>query len=285
MGNLIKAELYRVFKDKLFLILCIIAGAMSLFLALMYFGLGSLLIEDGVTIREVFSAASLALSSFSPFSNFGLVVAIFLCILLGKDYTQGTVRNKIIMGKSRAEIFFSNLIVTVIIIMIVVVGFAILNFAISSIFFNTGITTDNIVSFLSQFALQILGWLVLATAIAFYSAAMKNAGVTIVTYIGIGLFLTIVGPVIAGVAGVVTSPDGGYENLKWLFDLITNINIPFIMGSLLTGNASLVSMLGDTSVVSELPVEFYCEYIGSCVAFATLFVGLGYLAFNKKDIK
>jgi ABC-type transport system involved in multi-copper enzyme maturation permease subunit len=285
MGNLIKAELYRVFKDKLFLILCIIAGAMSLFLALMYFGLGSLLIEDGVTIREVFSAASLALSSFSPFSNFGLVVAIFLCILLGKDYTQGTVRNKIIMGKSRAEIFFSNLIVTVIIIMIVVVGFAILNFAISSIFFNTGITTDNIVSFLSQFALQILGWLVLATAIAFYSAAMKNAGVTIVTYIGIGLFLTIVGPVIAGVAGVVTSPDGGYENLKWLFDLITNINIPFIMGSLLTGNASLVSMLGDTSVVSELPVEFYCEYIGSCVAFSTLFVGLGYLAFNKKDIK
>lgn len=43
----------------------------------------------------------------------GLFIAIFVSIFVGKEYSQGIIRNKIIVGHSRLSIFLSNLIISI----------------------------------------------------------------------------------------------------------------------------------------------------------------------------
>lgn len=43
----------------------------------------------------------------------GLFIAIFVSIFVGKEYSQGIIRNKIIVGHSRISIFLSNLIISI----------------------------------------------------------------------------------------------------------------------------------------------------------------------------
>lgn len=42
----------------------------------------------------------------------GGVCAVFTSLFLGTDYSDGTIRNKIVIGHSRSSVYFSNLIVT-----------------------------------------------------------------------------------------------------------------------------------------------------------------------------
>lgn len=45
-------------------------------------------------------------------SNILLFISIFTALFLGTDYSNGTIRNKLVIGHTRSEIYFSNLIST-----------------------------------------------------------------------------------------------------------------------------------------------------------------------------
>lgn len=48
---------------------------------------------------------------FAPLQIIGIFVACFTGLFLGTEYKEGTLRNKVISGRSRTEIYLSNLIV------------------------------------------------------------------------------------------------------------------------------------------------------------------------------
>lgn len=49
---------------------------------------------------------------FAPFMISGLFASCFTGLFLGAEYSYGTIRNKLVIGKSRADMYLTNLIVT-----------------------------------------------------------------------------------------------------------------------------------------------------------------------------
>ena len=109
MLRLLKTDLLRVIKDKLFIVVCILCVGFALFTPTIYKLLELLLTEDEADILfgSLFQAKDIFYASFSLTNNFGLILPILLSIIICKDFTYGTVRNKIICGHSRTNVFFS----------------------------------------------------------------------------------------------------------------------------------------------------------------------------------
>ena len=105
MNKLLHADLVRLRKSKFFLTCIVAAFGFALFLVLLrYFemkrypnqGSGT----DGLlTIGIVYAP---------------IIIAAFLGIFIGTEYSDGTMRNKLIVGHSRFCIYFANLITAVI---------------------------------------------------------------------------------------------------------------------------------------------------------------------------
>ncbi len=100
MFKLIRADLARLFKTKSFWI----CGGLAAVLILINFLL------DCKVNRA--AAESLGATMFDDSSNIMLFAAIFAGLFLGTDYSNGTIRNKMIVGHGRCSIYFSNLIVS-----------------------------------------------------------------------------------------------------------------------------------------------------------------------------
>lgn len=93
MFNLIKASLFKLFRDRTFQVTAIIGAVLAALIILINLGIGSL------------KGESLFLSVANPGSNFGLTIPINLIVFTVGEFTYGTVRNKIIAGLSKAKIY------------------------------------------------------------------------------------------------------------------------------------------------------------------------------------
>lgn len=71
-------------------------------------GLANFLTSYSVTPE---CAKTLGTELMSNSSNILLFISIFTALFLGTDYSNGTIRNKLIIGHTRSEIYFSNLTV------------------------------------------------------------------------------------------------------------------------------------------------------------------------------
>ncbi len=103
MRNLLSANFMRLWKEKVFWILfswMLVLGA--LFPALKKIN------EIKTNIIETPDSA------FGQFAILiGIVMAIFCSFFVGQEYSDGTIRNKIVVGKKRIDIYLSNFIVCV----------------------------------------------------------------------------------------------------------------------------------------------------------------------------
>lgn len=102
MNKLLKAEFYRLKKDKVFLLLLIITGVLALFTLYKYFnGLRELIALDRIITEYLYM-------------YFGIFIAFFVSMYVGREYTEGFIRNKIIVGHKRSNIYLGNLIICVV---------------------------------------------------------------------------------------------------------------------------------------------------------------------------
>ena len=96
MTNLFRADLKRVLKDKLLLVMGILAVVFALITPLLYAAIFS---SDGLLDDPLFASLVTAKSqffqSFSMTNNLGLIAPVLLAIVLCKDFSFGTVRNKV----------------------------------------------------------------------------------------------------------------------------------------------------------------------------------------------
>ena len=98
MSKLLSANIMRLWKEKVFWIVIAIA-----------FALGAV-IPISIKISEIRLGVYNSIDPvFGQFAIFiGVVLAIFCSFFVGKEYSDGTIRNKIICGKKRSDIYLVN---------------------------------------------------------------------------------------------------------------------------------------------------------------------------------
>lgn len=274
MSELFRADLKRVLKDKLLLIMGIIAAVFALITPLLYaiiFATGGLL--DDPMFASFVSAKGQFFQSFSMTNNMGLIAPVLLAIVLCKDFSFGTVRNKIIAGKKRRDIYLSLFSVCALVLVGVILLGACISLGVSLIFFDyqaTPFTAADFGYFMASLGFEILVLLFMAALLTLLCTCTKNAGVAIVLYVAITFALLLIGTIVQVVSGLLTLTDTN----RALADLL------LIIDRLNVGRA--VSYIGAGT-----------GYTWKDVLYLTLpplagiagFTGLGICIFKKKDLK
>lgn len=115
MLKLLRFEFRRIIKSVFFWIITAYSFVMPVLTAFIYRALITLDLDDGIKFTAVnlskdeltFLTWMIAVSFITDLPKF---VALFTCLHLGRDYTDGIVRNKIIAGHSRGAIYGSYMI-------------------------------------------------------------------------------------------------------------------------------------------------------------------------------
>lgn len=273
MRSLLKADFFSLLKSKItYVVLFICIGAPLLVVAL-YVGLGmatSSMTEGEVSLFSIVNGRDLMFSTFSLSSNAGLIIPIFAGILVMADIRNGTARNKVIIGKSRNKIYFSQLIVSI----TFCVAMCLVSFLITAggslIFFKYGYPFDGkeVWNFAKAFIVGVLTFAYVATLATFIALSTKSMPLTIVFTL-----LVVVGlSLLCQLSFLV--PDG--NKLIYVFYLMPTYGTSMI-------SSSVLALLGGEGELLSDKIFFFC--LGSLLGFSALNTGLGILLFNKAELK
>lgn len=110
MYKLLNASFYRLRKNKIFLGLVILTIIIAVFMLVSEY-------LNNIKYSSVFGISSnttdILLMKF--INIIGFFIAIFTSLFVGAEYSDGTIRNKIVAGHSRKNIYLSNLIVSIVV--------------------------------------------------------------------------------------------------------------------------------------------------------------------------
>ena len=199
MLDLFRADLKRVLRDRLFLIVCIVAAVFAVTIPMLYWGialLGDMMEEIGMYLK--LSGRGMFFDAMLPGSNMGLVLPVFLVILLSKDFSWGTVRNKIVCGKTRGQIFLSLFLTSTVVTLGVMLAQAVLSSFIGSLIFGfqrAPFTAADVGYLALSVLFEILLYVMISALVSFLTVVSPNMGVGIVLYVAINLVCTIIGSI------------------------------------------------------------------------------------------
>lgn len=275
MRSLLKADLRRVLKDKLLIVMGILAVVFALITPLLYAliisGMGA--DEDLEIFGIAFTAKSMFFNSFSLGNNLGLIVPVLLAIVLCKDFSFGTVRNKIIAGKTRFQIYMSLFITCSVVFILCMLLHAFITLCLSLCFFDyqlTPFTASDFWYFLESFFLEILVLLFVSSMLSWLCASRRNVGLAIVLYVAITFALIMIGSILQ-VAISLLEAIGGKEDVVSVLTFINRINV---------FNATAYIGIGDKYSLTDV-LYIIVPALSGIIGF----LGLGILKFKKKDLK
>ena len=273
MIRLLKTDLRRIIKDKLFLISCIIALVFAFVSPLLYKGMFALLgVEDDMLamMGALPTAKSMLFQAFLPGGDLGLILPILIIIALCKDFSYGTIRNKIIAGYSRASIFASMLITSFIVMGGLMLAYALLTFGISLALFEystVAFSVSEIGYLLLSILFELIVYAALCSIMCFFCVFMKNAGTSTVMYVAVNFLSTIIGSIFM-IAYPLANPEK-----KLTYGLLEFFAKTNIFTSTAIGSGTSYSLSDVLYIV--LP----------CLVITSLAVLLGMVVFKKKDLK
>lgn len=99
MINLLSSSFTRLLKTKIFYLAIAFSAAFSLFLCYANYNFNA--IAKQIAIDEMF---------FTFYVCFCLICAVVVSLFIGTEYSDGTIRNKLVIGHNRLSIYFSNLV-------------------------------------------------------------------------------------------------------------------------------------------------------------------------------
>ena len=174
MRNLLRADLYRALKNKLLRIGLIITAALAIFQALVYkfIAIISDIGEEEIDMfGQVLNGNGIALWNNGASiggNTAAFIVPIFVTIFILREFGDRTVRNKLIMGYTRSQIYFSSILLHLFLMFVYLFVASFFGLVFGTIFFAVGgeITFEFIAMIFVSFVLQfILSYTVLCLGI------------------------------------------------------------------------------------------------------------------------
>ena len=209
-------------------------------------------------------------SAFSPVNNFGMIAPLFVAIIVCKDSSYGTVRNKIISGHSRTSIYLSSFVSSALVISVMMLAHALLTLGIALMFFeyqSTAFVFSDFLYFLLSTLFEMLVCIFIAAIVSFLAASMPNVGLTIVCFFAIEFLFLIIGSV-TSIAVQISDPTDelAYHIVKFLDKANVFTSTAIGMGT------------------TYEPVDVAAILLPTVLGTA-LITFLGNLVFHKKDLK
>ena len=276
MAKLLKVDLKRIFKDKLLLVVAIIGVVLALTTPLIYkfiyLFIGA---DDTGLLGSLLSIKTMFYSSFSLSNNIGFIIPVFLLIIMSKDFSYGTIRNKIISGSSRTNVFLSMFISCSIVIVLAMLAYAALNGLLTVALFSNEmapITKEGVLYFILSILFEILIYIFIAALLSFINVFAKNAGLKIILYVALAFGLIMIYSIIQVAMSVLIINGTENQLLIDLLEALLKLNVFY-------SNAGIIG------AVDKYIAEDIIYILVSTILGTGLFVFLGIVSMNKKDIK
>lgn len=186
MINLLKADLFRVLRTKIVYISLIIAVALPLFIAIVN-GLTEMAVRslDPETTYPNGIGDSLLTTTFSPLMSFSYIFAVFPVIVIMMDFGNGTLRNKVIHGYTRHQIYAAHFIITLMHVTAMTLLFASTNIVSALVLGISEVPTSLIPVYLIYYFVGLLGIVLVASLGCSLALALGSAGAIVLTIFGV----------------------------------------------------------------------------------------------------
>ena len=283
MKNLLRSDFYRARKDKVLFIGLMVTIGLVILQVLLTKGIYVLAkseMGDGVEMMLAASGLSYWSNGVSIMGNTAqMIVPIFVTIFVVKEFNDRTIRNKLIVGYSRSQIYFSIIIVHVVVSLVYMAAAALVGLIFGTIFFGfgaaKGISVGNVIGvMLIGFVLQfILSYILLGFSIIF--AINKQSLV-------LGILLPIViGAIISLVSSFAT---GGvnetFTKVCSFFNFFQTFEVQNIVS---------VDEFGMNNILSSIDFNLPLNIIGRILITAPIIITaelvIGFLRFKKIQFK
>ena len=287
MNRLLRLQLFRALKDKgtiIFTVITLVLGILSItfnFLLSRSIGQGGSELFD-----DLFATSTLINSSFSLSSTPMVLLIIMGVVLLYKESGWGTIRNQVVAGYSKIQIYFANFIAMVIVLFTILFAYQLLTLGLGYLFgFELGIETAAEAGvFFRKYALNLLIFITEVAFMTFISLMFQNiiapVFLVVILPIFVGAILQTVVPIVvlmnqSNSAQII----GGFEYVIWYQN--TSLSISGFTYEMTSGIGGLLgAALYDTSTL-----EFILKTIGTNLGLNGIFLGLGSFLFSRKDLK
>lgn len=304
MGRLMKSFFYKVSKDTAFRVAFIIGCAFAVIMALIFFGLDAVInnVLEGEESIKMFTGQSMLVMSMLPAQDFALVIPIIVICFIGLEFSQGTIRNKVIAGHSKFQIYASLYLSGLLLYFMLMIPHILICVTLGSIFggfdpngsvFGIGSSLNGTISpiFVLQYVvLGLLAYTSIVSCIVFFVALFRSIGpcipIAIILLIGCYLAATIVNNALsitealaisASVSGDQTMIENAERSLETA-KVIANVT------KVIDPIASM-TMTTDVDGVSTIDTFSFFAGVGSNLIYAAGFFFGGAAIFKKRDLK
>jgi len=277
MRKLLSANFSRLWKNKVFWAEMGFTALLSIFVVIANYSPEVQATENRLYLDDVF---------FTTYQILGFILAAGISLIIGTEYSDGTIRNKLVVGCTRAQIYFSNLITGAVSCCLVFVIHGVVTFAVGSFFFDGfQISAAQVV-----FSLLCAFLASLVYASAFVLIAMNCSSKSATAVVSLLLVLGLV-YACSFFSASVMEPETTYgtvtitQNGVVYSDLIPNS--AYIRGF----QRTLYEFLYDLLPIGQLTQMYYLDFT-RCSRWPVFSIGLfmatalsGFLWFRRKDIK
>ena len=281
MLNLFKAFLFKLRKDLTFRITLFIGLGLAILLTLIYLGIDlgmKALIDDGSEYTNLFCTGhNLFISSLSPAQNFGIAIPVNLISFTVLEFSQGTIRNKIIAGNSKAKIYFGLILSGLVFTFALIIVYSLLCLGLGSIFGGFDINgatqsgTINAEFFWKLIVLSIFAYILITVVTIFFATLLRNIGpcIPIVILLLLGCYM------ISSIFGAIGLIGENVAFVQTMNKVLMYINPLHSIASF-----SMNIEAGALQITNE---AFISEIVNN-VIYTALVLGFGVLIFKMRDV-